>query len=121
MPAPFKYPLKIIQGATFDDIVFWKTGATLATSTPVNLTVCTARAQVRESVESDTVLLELTTDNGHIELGGPDGSIRLLISATDTAALNWTSGVYDLEVEFPNGYVVRLLHGSVSVSPEVTR
>jgi len=121
MPAPFKYPLEIIQGATFDDIVFWKTGATLAAATPVDLTGCVARAHVRDSIESEVVLLELTTENGRIALGGASGSIQMLLSATETAALDWASGVYDLEIEFSSGYVRRFLYGGVSVSPEVTR
>jgi hypothetical protein len=35
--------------------------------------------------------------------------------------LNWTTAVYDLEIEFPDGTVVRRMAGSVVVSPEVTR
>lgn len=115
-----KYKLEIDQGATFDKTITWKTG-TKANAVPVDLTGCKARSQFRESVESEVVLLELTTENQRILLGGPTGEIRILISATDTAAIGWTSGVYDLEIEFPDGTVVRRIAGSVVVSPEVTR
>lgn len=119
MPA-HKVKLEIDQGATFDKTFTWKTG-TKASSNPVDLTGCKARSQFRESIESEQVLHELTTENNGIELGGITGEIRLHISATDTAAMDWTSGVYDLEVEFPDGTVVRRLAGAVTVSPEVTR
>lgn len=119
MPA-HKVKLEIDQGATFDKTFTWKTG-TRDNATPVDLTGCKARAQFREEVESTAVLLELTTDNHRIQLGGAAGTIRLLISAEDTAALAWPTAVYDLEVEFPDGTVVRRMAGSVVVSPEVTR
>jgi hypothetical protein len=118
MPGPFKKNLLIYQGATFDEVVTWKVGEA---QTPVNLTGCTARAHVRSVLEDTVVLMELTTSNGRIELGGTTGIVRLLISATDTAAINWTEAVYDLEIVFADGTVRRLLAGNVKVSPEVTR
>lgn len=121
MSEPHKVPLRIYQGATFEKTYVWKTGNTVADAVPVNLTGCIARAHLRSSVESDVVLLELTTQNGRIVLGGPAGSIRLLISAADTAAIGWKSAVYDLEIEFPDQRVVRRMYGGVAVSPEVTR
>ena len=121
MSDPHKVPLRIIQGATFDEIYVWKVGDSEENAIPVNLTGCVARAHVREKIESPAVLLQLTTENGRIVLGGASGSIQLLIAAADTSAINWKSGVYDLEIEFPDGRVVRRMYGGVSVSPEVTR
>lgn len=119
MPA-HKVKLPIEQGATFDNTYTWKTGSRTA-ATPVDLTGCVARAQFRPEITSELVLLELTTENGRIELGGVDGTIRLRLSATDTAAITWADAVYDLEIEFADGRVVRRMAGAVSVSPEVTR
>lgn len=120
MPA-HKLNLKIDQGATFDKTLTWKVGAKAAAAVPVDLTGCTARAQIREDIDSNEVLLELTTENERIQLGGTAGTIRILIDAVTTASISWESGVYDLEVVFANGHVVRRLAGSVSVSKEVTR
>lgn len=117
MPA-FKLNLKIDQGATFYKAVTWKTGQP---PQAVDLTDCTARMHVRESLDALLVLLDLSTENGRIVLGGPTGAVALVVDATTTAALTWDSGVYDLEIIFPDGTVRRLLAGSVSVSPEVTR
>lgn len=114
----FKLKLGIEQGATFDKTVTWKTGDPLA---PVDLTGATARMQIRAKIESPDVLEELTTTNGGIVLGDATGDVTIFIEATATAAYTWRTGVYDLEIEFTNGTVKRLLSGSVSVSPEVTR
>jgi len=116
--AAFKVPLKIDQGATFRKSVTWKAGTPAA---PVDLTGCTARMHVRSEVKSATVLLDLTTANGGITLGGAAGTVDLYLTDDQTTAITWTSAVYDLEVEFANGDVRRLLYGSVTVSPEVTR
>lgn len=115
---PFKQNITIIQGATLDLLVTWRAGDPPAA---VNLTGCTARMQIREKITSDTALVSLTTENGGIVLGGTAGTIRRFMSAEDTAELDWKTGVYDLEIEFADGTVRRLLAGSVVVSPEVTR
>ena len=129
MPA-HKVPLKIEQGATFDKTYTWKAGPNLKAATPielikaatpVDLTGCVARAHIRADLSNPVILLGLTTENGRIELGGVAGTIRIHLNATDTAAIDWESGVYDLEIEFPDGRVVRRMAGGVSVSPEVTR
>jgi hypothetical protein len=114
----FKLNLKIDQGGTFAKSVTWKTGAP---PRPVDLTGCKARMQVRETLESPLVLLELTSEGGRIVLGGEEGTVAMLVDPITTAAIAWESGVYDLEVIFPDGSIRRLLAGSVSVSPEVTR
>ncbi len=109
-----KLKLTIEQGSTFRKLFTWKAGV------PVDLTGCTARMQIRETIPSSVVLHSLTTENGGITLGGVAGTIALLIPATATAAFAWTSGVWDLEIV--NGTeVTRLLYGPVVVTQEVTR
>ncbi len=112
-----KYKLTIEQGATFRQVLTWKD----ASGAAVNLTGCTGRMQVRSSIDSPTVLLELTSANGGVSFGGAAGTVTLLVPAVQTAAITWLSGVYDLEVVFTDGTVKRLLYGAVAVSPEVTR
>lgn len=117
--AAFKLNLCIDQGATFTKLAMWKTGK--KPGVPVDLTGCTARMQVRAKQDAPDVLVELTTENGGIVLGGAAGTIALRIEAAATAAYEWRSGVYDLEIIFADGTVRRLMYGSVSVSLEVTR
>ena len=119
--AAHKIKLTIDQGATFRKSVVWRSGATVAAAPPVARTGCTARAQIRAELDSPDVLLEMSTENGRVVLGGETGEIRLEIDAVTTAAIDWESGVYDLEVVFPDNTVVRRMAGTVTVTREVTR
>ncbi|WP_047474688.1 hypothetical protein, partial [Delftia sp. ZNC0008] len=112
-----KLNFTIYQGATFRRRLRWLN----PDKTPIDLTGCTARMQVREEIESTAALLELTTENGRIALGGTAGTVDLLVDASTTAAIAWTGGVFDLEIVHPSGAVTRLAEGSCCVSPEVTR
>lgn len=85
-----------------------------------NFTGYTARMQVRRTVDSSTVIISLTTENGRITLGGAAGIIELNIAAADTATLT-SSGVYDLEIISNTGVVDRILQGDFTLSQEVTR
>lgn len=116
--AAFRVKLIIDQGATFRKHFVWKVGTPAA---PKDLTGYTARMQIRETVESAVVLKSLTTENGGITLGGATGEIDLYLSAVDTAAIAWDSGVYDIEFIAPNSDVIRRIAGTVIVTKEVTR
>lgn len=102
----------------------WTLGMVYETDTtpPVaqDLTGFTGRMQIRKSINSP-VLIELTTANGRITLTPLTGGILLALSAADTAALDFTTGVYDLELTSAAGAVTRILQGDVELSKEVTR
>ena len=110
------YDLCIPQGATFTKVIRWKQNGAL-----VDLTGYTARMQVRATTEAASSLIELTTENGRISLGGTAGTITLNISATDTAALTAGRGVYDLELVAPNGTVFKPVGGVVTIPRNITR
>jgi hypothetical protein len=110
------YDLTIEQGANFSQVITYKEDGVA-----VNLTGYTARMQVRATLESASTLVELTTANSRIALGGAAGTISLTISATDTAALTAGRGVYDLELVSGSGIVTRLLQGVATISRNVTR
>lgn len=103
----------------------YTSGGALVYYTPVDLASYTARMQVRSTQADSTVLLSLTTSAAPpltgIALDNTLKTITLLISATDTAALTFLSGVYDLELVSPTGVVTQLLAGIVTVTDEVTR
>lgn len=111
-----EYDLIIEQGATLDRTFTWKD----STGTEVNLTGYTARCQVRRSQAGAEKLLDLTTENGGITLGGIAGTIQLNASAAVTALLSGF-GAYDLELISGGGVVKRLLQGKVTFSPNVTK
>ena len=110
------YDILIEQGATYSQVVTYK-----ESGAAVNLTGYTARMQVRATLESASTLVELTTANSRIALGGAAGTITLTISATDTEALTAGRGVYDLELVSGSGIVTRLLQGVATISRNVTR
>ena len=110
----------IFQGATFNQTLFYETGEP---SAPVDLSGFTAKMQIRSKPESKAVILELSTavGNGRIILNESTGSIRLFISASDTATLSvCDKDVYDLEL-YNGAVTTRILQGNVIISPEVTR
>lgn len=118
MNAPLTYNLTIYQGATYRQTLTWKAGDP---ATPVDLNGCTARMQVRASANAPAKLLDLTTENGGLVLGGAAGTIEIIVAATATAGQYWRTGVYDLEIVLANGDVRRLVEGAVTLVPEVTR
>jgi len=78
----------------------------------------TARMQVRPTVESLIIIIELTTENGRITL--LNNTITLNITADDTTILPIGTYKFDLEIATEDK-VIRLVQGSFRVSPEVTR
>lgn len=97
----------------------YTSGGYVQYNTPVDLSGYTARMAIKDRV-GGTVLLSLSTANNRIVLDNTAKTIRLSIPATDTAAITWTKGVYDLEMVSAGGDVSRLMSGSVSVIKEVT-
>lgn len=99
----------------------YTSGGILWYNEPVDLTNYTARMHIRDSVDAASFLLELTTANGRIVVNNTTKTITLTVTATDTAAITFTSGVYDLEMVSPAGVVTRILEGNITVREEVTR
>jgi len=117
MSAVATYNFEIPQGATWTQVINWKTGSPPAF---VNTTSFTARCQFRSSHASSTVVMELSTANTRITMTNA-GVITLSLTATLTAGIPATRYVYDLEMISSGGVVTRLLEGHVTVTPEVTR
>jgi hypothetical protein len=106
----FTRVLKIEQPTTEDPTVF----------EPYDLTGHTARMQVRRTIESSTVIISLTTENGRIDIDGELGQINLSMTDDVTSEIT-SSGVYDLEIIDGNGNVSRVIEGTFTLSQEVTR
>ena len=88
---------------------------------PVDLTGFTARMQLREKIDSDTVLKELTTENSGILIDVTNSRITINISAIDTALFTFNSAVYSLEMISSTGVVTPLITGTITLVREVTR
>jgi len=105
------------QGATFNRTFTIKDSS----QNPLDLTDFVARMQVRRDIDAAEPMIELTTENGGIELGGEEGTVSLFISAGDTSDIP-RSGVYDIEIQSDNsGEISRVLKGKFVLDPEVTK
>jgi hypothetical protein len=111
------YNIVADQGATLSRVITWRDSA----RNPYNLTGYTARMHVRSTVESTSLILELTTANSRITLGGATGEVTLSVTATVMASVPADKYVYDLELVSATGVVSRLVQGNFVVRGEVTR
>lgn len=121
----------IVTAVTADTIVFnqvnslaftaYTSGGVLEYNTPVDLTAYTARMQLREKLSSDTVIYELTTENGGIVFDNDLKTITLNVSDEVTAGFNFAQAVYGLEFIYYNQDVIPFATGSIALQREVTR
>ena len=116
------YNILCEQGTTFTRVIAIEQPTTEDPEVyePYSLVGHTARMQVRRTIESSTVLISLTTENGRISIDELGGVITLTINPEDTAELT-SSGVYDLEIIDADGNVSRVVQGTFTLSMEVTR
>lgn len=106
----------IEQGATFTRTFTWLD----ENDDPYDITGYTARMQIRLKKESPSTIASLTTENGGVTITGASGIIAVTISASDTAAMDFKTAFYDLEL-INGSTVTRLLEGEVELDKEVTR
>lgn len=110
------YNFTIDQGAHFERLIT----ITNPDGTDYDLTGYTARMQIRTEIDSEDVVIELTTENGRISFSELEGAVTLTLLADDTAQIQ-TDGVYDLEIIDDEDRVYRVLKGKIKLEPEVTR
>lgn len=103
-------------GAGTDNTVTWVAETALATTKEW---IAGATYTAGDVVDLEDLMF-LSPANARIVLDAALKTITLTVSATDTAALTWKKGSYDLEMVSPAGVVTALLTGTVTVSKEVT-
>jgi len=113
---PGRFNFTIYQGDTFSTAPAWKINDAY-----VNVTGYTADMQVRQDVDSASIIVQLSTANGRIVTGTTDGKFTLALTAVQTAALTPGNYVYDLEVTSPSGTVTKILTGGFAIIAEVTQ
>jgi hypothetical protein len=110
---PGKFDFELYVGATFRE----KLECRDETDALVNLTGYSAALQIRKH-PSQQKLLELTTENGGLTLGGALGTIEILISDANTLSLKnkfqiEQSFFYDLKLIAPSGDSFPLIEGKL--------
>jgi len=119
-----RYDIIIEQGASFEVTFKWTNKA----GTAVNLTDLDFEMDIRPTIDSSTVILtgsyegSTNTPSGNIVFseGGALGTFGLQISRAVTAALDFTTAVYDVEISNVLN-TFRVLYGNVFLAKEVTR
>jgi hypothetical protein len=111
------YNITVTQGDTLSRVLTWTTNAKV----PHNLTGYTAKMQVRSSADSDVVVLELSTTNTYIVLGGAAGTITLTVPAANMSMINVGLYVYDLELISGGGQKTTIVEGNFKVKAQVTK
>jgi hypothetical protein len=92
--------------------VNWLQGAT-----PPDLSAFTARLLVRYKPDSPVVMLECSTTNNRITLGGSPFNVEIAVAKADMLAVPAGQYVYDLELKDAAGEVFPLLTGRFVVQP----
>lgn len=98
----------------------YTTGGVVEYNQPVPLGNYSARMQIRESVDSTTVLHEATTANSQIVVDNTNKSIQLTILGNVTQNFNFTTAVYSIEL-FDGNNVITFANGNITLVREVTR
>jgi len=117
------YNITCEQGSTFSRVITveYPDPDDASVMLPWDFTGYTSRMQIRRTIESSTVMIELTTENGGITFTDEEnGEVTVEMTDAQTAALE-TSGVYDLEIISQSDEVSKLIKGTFTLLPEVTR
>ena len=97
------------------------TGGVIQYNQPVPLTGYTAQMQIRETLDSSTVIYELTSASGSILLNTSDNTIFLTIASAITKTFDFDSAVYSLELTDTSGVVMPFMSGNITLVKEITR
>jgi len=97
-------------------------GGTVSYNIPVSLANFTGVFQMRENINSTSVLKQLTSaPNQGIVIDNTNKIITITINAVDTALFNFSSAVYGLELTSGTGEVFPLITGTISLVKEIVR
>lgn len=86
----------------------------------INLTGYTARMHVRKYHGSSVQALTLSSTSG-LTITALSGTVLISISAAALSAILAGEYVYDMEIVSESGVVTKLVSGTFSLAPEVTR
>jgi hypothetical protein len=99
----------------------YTTGGILEWNSPVPLAGYTAQMQIRETIDSTSSIIELTSTSGGIGIDTTNYTITITISANQTRLFTFPTAVYSLELTDSSGVVTTFLTGNLTLVSEVTR
>lgn len=98
----------------------YTSGGVIEFNQPVSLAGFAARMQIRETVDSSTVIHEATTQNSQIVIDDVNKTIQITLLANITQTFNFPTAVYSLELYNGNN-VIPFINGNLTLVQEVTR
>lgn len=98
----------------------YTSGGVIEFNQPVSLSGFSARMQIRETVDSPTVIHEATTQNSQIVLDNTTKTIQITMLANVTQNFTFSTAVYSLELYNGNN-VIPFINGNLTLVQEVTR
>ena len=105
-----RYDLTIYKGSTYRKTAWFKRN-----KAAIDLTGYTAKAQIRPSVNSKTLISEFS-----VEIVPAQGALTLCLQADETEILNPGTYEWDLQLIDPYGNVYYYLYGKTNVIGRVT-
>ena len=112
------YDIIVDQGSTLLRSIALKSSAKAV----VTLTGYTGVMHIREKTDSTNIILTLTTSNGGLEINPTAGTVLIIATPAQTAALAPGKYVHDLELtETSTGTVTKIIQGNLTVRAEVTK
>ena len=106
------YNFTIEQGTTFNRVLTLQENGSA-----MNLSGYSVASQIRSTHDSSSVVGTISCTVS----SAANGQITLSMTNSTTSAIEEGIYVYDIEITSAAGSVTRILQGSVTVSPEVTR
>lgn len=97
----------------------YTSGGIFTYNAPVSLSGMTGRLRVRASVSDTTLLDELTTENGGLDINDTAKTITINITATKTAAYTFRNAVYTLEL-ISGSVITPITYGTFAVTSDLT-
>jgi hypothetical protein len=88
--------------------------------TPINLTGASAKMQVRDTKGGTKLAFTLTSPSGGIVINGPQGTLSVTVTPTQTNKLFYPKSSYDIMVIDSNGNKIKMVEGFMTLSRSVT-
>jgi hypothetical protein len=112
-----KINITIDKGSHFAFSFIWKD----EDGNTIDLTGYTAAMQARKNYKSTDLILDLTTENGGIEIDEDADTVTVIVPDTMSSTIAEFGALYDLELISPEGLVTRVIEGRIKFRPEITQ
>jgi hypothetical protein len=107
---------EVDQNATFTFTIEYKDN----NGNAIDLTGASAKMQIRDTKGGSKLAVTLTSPAGGITIDGPEGTLTVKITPTQTNKLFYPKSSYDIMVVDTNGNKIKLLEGFMTLSRSVT-